>query len=139
MSRIQAEVALKTRLQEAIDAHTDYPIEYELANYEALDPAGRELPYLKVAIKMLGGAEQKDLGLTDVTVEQWGQLQLSAVVPCGTGTRAAVDLMDFLVPFFDLKKIGIVQCRAVAALEPREVDGLWHERAIVPFYYHRHT
>lgn len=139
MSRTQATADLMTRLQLAVNEHEEYPLDVELDNDETIDPAGREHPYLKVDIKFLGGAEQKDLGQTNVTIEQWGQIHLAAVVACGSGTHAAERLLAFLEPYFDLEKVGIVQCKAVSALDPKKVNELHHARAIVPFYYHRRT
>lgn len=137
MSRKQAITDIMTALQLAVDEHAAYPLEVDGPNFCTVGDADQDRPYLKVEIKFMG-AEQKDLG-DHPTIEQWGQVWITAVDKRGKGWADASELLDFITPYLELRRLGTVQCRSVSAVSGKEVNGLWHEPAIVNFYYHRHT
>lgn len=137
MSRVQANLDITAVIKQIVTAHTLYPLAVEQKNRSTVDQVSQVKPYLKVQIKMLS-SRQLDLG-DRPWVEQWGQIWLTAICKPGEGTVEAETLLDFITPYFELKKIGIVQCRSVTAVDGKEIKGLWHEPAIVNFYYHRRT
>lgn len=137
MSRVQATKDIAAALQLAIDEHSAYPLEVDMPNFSTISDAMQKDPYLKVEIKFMG-AEQKDLGDHPI-VEQWGQIWITAVEKCGDGSLRAEALLDFITPYFELRRLGIVQCRSVSAVSPKDINGLWNVPAIVNFHYHRRT
>jgi hypothetical protein len=136
MSQAQAYKDIMAAVQSAVDAHTAYPLAVESDNRNAIDQATQNDPYLKVEIVFLDG-DQIELGETNVLMEQWGQVWLCAVCKDGTGALRSLELLDFMRPYFERKRLGTVTCRAVTSVKPKEVKGLWHTPAIVNFYYHR--
>lgn len=137
MSQIQAATAITAVIAQIIADHTTYPLVVEQQNMTVVDQALQTNPYLRVDIRMLA-ADQLDLA-DRPRAEQWGQIWLTATCKSGTGTAAVKSLLDFVIPYFDCKRLGIVQCKAVTGSGGKEVKGLWVEPAIVNFYYHRLT
>lgn len=134
MSQVQVATAITAVIEQIIADHTAYPLVVEQQNRSTVDQATQSDPYLKVEVRFLS-ADQMDLA-DKPWIEKWGQIWLTATCKSGEGTAAVKTLLDFVTPYFELKKIGIVQCRAVTAAAGKELKGLWHEPAIVNFYYH---
>lgn len=135
MSRVQANRDIAAVIKQIIADHTLYPLKVEQKNRSKIDQATQVKPYLKVEVKLLA-SDQIDLA-DKPRIEQWGQIWLSAVCKCGEGAEEAEALLDFVTPYFELNRIGIVQCKSVTAVTGKEIKGLWYEPAIVNFYYHR--
>ena len=137
MSQVQAATDITAVIAQIIADHTDYTLVVEQQNRTVVDQNLQVNPYLRVDVKLLSAAQ---LDLADrPRVEQWGQIWLPAVCKPGTGTAAVKTLLEFVTPYFDCKRLGIVQCQAVTGSGGKEVKGLWVEPVIVNFYYHRLT
>lgn len=137
-TQTQASIDITAVIKQIIAAHTAYPLAVEQQNMGTVDQATQVDPYLKVEIRFLG-ADQIELGEKNQLVQQWGQVWLTAICKPGAGTAQVKALLDFVTPYFDCKRVGVVQCRAVTAADGKEVKGLWREPAIVNFYYYRRT
>lgn len=135
MSRVQANRDITAVIKQIVAAHTAYPLNVEQKNRSTIDQATQVKPYLKVEVKLLA-SDQIDLA-DKPWIQQWGQIWLSAVCKCGEGTVEAEALLDFVTPYFELNNVGIIRCQSVTAVTGKEIKGLWHEPAIVNFYYHR--
>ena len=101
----------------------------------SIDQGSQVNPYLKVEVKPIDG-EQASLGVNPL-VEQRGQILLYACVKAGAGAALADTLRDFVIPYFDRKVLGFVQCYAAIATRPKEVKGWEYYPVIVNYYYHR--
>lgn len=137
MSQVQAATDITAVIKQVIADHTSYPLVVEEQNRNEVDQVTQTNPYLKVEVKFFS-ADQMDMA-DHPRVEQWGQIFLTAMCKPGQGTVGVKTLIDFVRPYFELKQIGIVHCRAVSAVDGKEVKGVWREPAIVNFYYHRIT
>ncbi len=138
MSQVQAKLDIRTVLEQIVTDHTAYPIVVEIDNRTLVNQATQVKPYLKAEIKFMG-SDQLDLGNASQNVEQWGQIWLTVVSKGGQGTADATALIDFITPYFDLRRFSLVQCRSVTSVGGKEMKGLWHQPLIVNFYYHRRT
>ena len=134
MSQVQVATDITAALQQVIAAHTEYPLVIEQQNKTVVDQATQDDPYLRIEIRHLA-ADQMDLSPRP-RVEKWGQIHLIAVCKPGAGTARVKALLDFATPYFELKRVGIVQCQAVHGTTGKLINGLWCEPAIVNFYYH---
>lgn len=137
MSQTAAAIAITAVIKQIIADHTAYVLNVEQDNRAVIDVTTQNNPWLKVEIRM-GQADQLDLA-DHPRVEQWGQIWLTAKCKPGTGGAGTKALIDFVTPYFELKQLGPVVCKAVAAVGGAEVKGVWGERAIVNFYLHRAT
>lgn len=113
--------------------HHDYPLVVETTNRDLVDQALQTNPYLQVVVATMGG-EQAELG-PNPTIKRTGQILLSAVVKDGAGVADAEALLDFVLPYFSTRQLGIVQCQAAYPVQGRLLHGWWYQPAIVPFYY----
>jgi hypothetical protein len=138
MNSVAVHTAIMTVVNQIVLDHAAlYPLVVEVNNKATVDQVDQTSPYLKVEIRLLGG-DQLDLA-DHPKVEQWGQIWLTAICSEGDGTLKAKALLDFITPYFELKYLGGITCRAVTSATGKAVKGLWHEPAIVNFYYHRTT
>lgn len=137
-TQTQASIDITAVIKQIIAAHTSYPLVVEQENKTTVDQDKQTKPYLKAEIHFMA-ADQIELGAQNQLVQQWGQIWLSAVCKPGAGTADVKALLDFVTPYFDCKKVGIVQCLAVTATLGKKADGLWHQPAIVNFWYLRRT
>jgi hypothetical protein len=113
--------------------HALYALAVEPENRSVVDQATQQNPYLQVTIEVLDG-EQAELG-SKAAVKRWGQILLAAVVKDGTGTLAAKELLDFVMPYFSQQGFGALTCQAAVPVKGRENRGLWYQPAIIPFFY----
>lgn len=135
MSRVQVNQDITAVIKQIVADHTLYPLQVEQDNRTTVDQATQVKPYLKVEVKLLASAQ---IDLADKPwIQQWGQIWLSAVCKCGEGTAETKALLDFITPYFELNNVGIIRCQSVTAVTGKDVKGLWHEPAIVNFYYFR--
>lgn len=123
-------------IKQIIAAHTDYPLVVEQENKITVDQEKQVNPYLKVEIRFMS-SDQIELAAQNPLIEQWGQVWLTAVCKPGTGTAGVKALIDFVTPYFDCKRVGAVQCKAVTTANGKDVKGLYCMPAIVTFWYHR--
>jgi hypothetical protein len=130
-----ADASIRAVLKQIQDDWTDYPLVIQIDNRIVVDQGGQTEPYLDVQIEPLGGG-QADMADRPL-VEQYGQILLAAVVRCGAGTTDAKKLLDFVLPYFDMKDIGTVRCHAAVAVKPREEKGQYYAPGMVNYWYHR--
>lgn len=133
MTNAEAHAAIMAVMKQAQLAHTSYPIVIESANNGVIDYAAQVNPFLRTEIRLLA-AEQLTLGDRPI-VRQWGQIWITAVVKAGQGTLSAKSLLDFMRPYYENRQIGPIVCKTMGSSTGKDVKGLWHEPAIVNFYY----
>lgn len=130
-----ARQAIRTVLDQIRADWAAYPLVIETDNRKIVDQATQEKPYLQVEIDFMGGG-QADLGARP-TVRQDGQIEIHIVDKAGNGTAEIDALVDFIVPYFDMKNLGIVRTQAVERYRGKDVKGWWHEPLLINFYFHR--
>lgn len=106
----------------------------ETDNRKFVDQATQSDPYLQVQIIHMS-ADQADLA-DNPRVRHDGQILLSVVCKEGSGTSASNILLDFIRPYFELAKIGIIQCNAFEPKLGKPKAGWWYSPAIVNFWYY---
>lgn len=136
MSLTDTRTDVMTVMTAIVSAWTDYPLLVEAPDRDVVDQTLQTNPYISVDIKMMGG-EQKELGRKPLT-EQRGQIVLMVTSKCGTGTVAANKLLDFVVPYFELKDLPLcVRTHTADVFGAKEIKGWRHSPILVNFFYHR--
>ncbi len=134
MNETAARLAVMTVIEQIVTDWTDYTLVVEPENHDVVNQATQVNPYLKVWIDFLG-ADQLDLGPTPREMQS-GQVMLHVVAKCGTGTKSAAALRDFIRPYLSLKNLSGLQCHAAELYKPKEIKGWEHFPILVNFYYH---
>lgn len=136
MSMTDTRTDVMTVMTAIVAAWTDYTLLVEAPGRDVVDQSTQINPYVSVDIKMYGGG-QKDLGQHPI-VEQRGQIILMVKSKCGTGTVPANKLLDFVVPYFELKDLPLcVRTHSADAFDGKEIKGWLHSPIIINFFYHR--
>lgn len=138
MSREQVRIAVATAvtaMQAAWKLAKGVDLVVEMDNRKMVDQATQEDPYVQVEIRFLS-AEQADMA-DNPFIRTDGQILLSVVAKENSGTTKANELIDFVRPYFELKKIGPVQCKAVEDYPGKPKLGWYYSPSIVNFWYHR--
>lgn len=117
------------------DAWTQWPLKVEMENRK-LGENDKSMPYLKVEIDFMDSM-QVELGRGPVQVKEVGQIVLSVVSKCGTGTADSDLLAAFVKPYFDRRIMTTLRTHPVAPMRAREVKGEYHTPLLVDFWYHR--
>lgn len=135
MTLTEARAAIMAVVAQMQIDHTAYPLVVETSNRDVVDQALQVKPYLKVTVAFMGG-DQMDMA-DKPRIKQHGQVLLCAVAKGGSGEAEALELLDFITPYFDLARLGSIECHACTAVDAKEDKGWWHAPAIVDFYYTR--
>lgn len=135
MSREQVRIDVATVIQAIVTAWTDYALVVEMDNHSAVDQSVQEKPYLQVEIRHMS-ADQADMS-DNPFIDYRGQILLSVVAKAGTGTTDSNKLLDFIRPYFNIKDIGIIHCKAFEDYPAKSVNGWYYSPAIVNFWYHK--
>lgn len=132
MSMTQAMDEILAVVEQIVADHTSYLLEVD-SGLGGVELVNRTTPYLKLQVKFLP-ADQVELGAP--TVKQWGQIWMQIAVKEGDGWKAALELIDFVRPYFNCKRLGAVLCLAAGSMPMKEKDGFECWPIIVNFYYH---
>lgn len=116
-------------------AWTAWPLKVKMMNRD-IDEADKGMPYLKVDIDFMDSM-QVSLGNGPVQVKEVGQILLSVVAKCGTGTADSDDLAAFIKPYFDRRILTTLRTHPVAPAGAREFKGEYYTNQLVDFWYHR--
>lgn len=117
------------------DAWTQWPLKVEAENRQ-LGENDKAMPYLKVKVDFMD-SEQVELGSGPVQVKEVGQILLSVVSKCGTGTADSDQLAAFIKPYFDRRILTTLRTHPVAPAGAREIKGEYYTNLLVDFWYHR--
>ena len=109
-----------------------YPLVVEYDNVAVVDTKTQFDPFITVEIKYLS-AEQADLGNNPLR-RQWGQINLAAVVPEGSGTAKANQLLDWFIPRLGLRAFGSVRTHVVTDAPAKMHLGWVYYFVAVPFW-----
>lgn len=132
MSKILAMEEILGTLQRAVDEHAAYPLDVD-SGLGGVELADRQNPYVRIEVRFLP-ADQVELGAP--TVKQWGQIWLEVLTKEGESWRPPLELIDFLHPYFNCKRLGNVLCLAAGSMPMKTKDGFDRWPMIVNFYYH---
>lgn len=131
----QARQDIKAAFAQMRDDWAAYPLVIETDNRTTIDQATQTKPYLKVIVEFMGGG-QADMA-DRPRVRQDGQIEVHIVDKCGNGTAEIDALADFILPYLDMKNLGIVHTHAVERYKGKDVKGWWHEPLLINFWFHR--
>lgn len=134
MSMQNANRAIRTVIEAAKTAWTDYTLKVDYENRDATALADQTNPYLAVDIVWLDG-EQLDLGPSPLT-EKIGQIVLAVGVKEGAGTDKVLKLLDHLETYLEMKdNIGSgVRTHASVPTKARVFKGFYYQPLIIPFW-----
>lgn len=130
-----ARVEIATIAAAAALAHTSYTLNIEDDNHTLTDQVRQSSPYLQLQVKYLSG-RQMDMADKPI-VGQFGQVLLAAVVKAGAGSKAANDLMDFMVPYFELKKLNLITLKEFQPGPTSTISGWYYVTGFLNFEYYR--
>lgn len=126
--------AIKTEIERARAAWTAYPLRVDYENKRPTDLATLTNPYLLVDITFRDGT-QLDLGQAPI-LRSDGQIILAVGVKEDAGTDAASELLDFLLPYLQLRDDLLHGVRTSEAKPhpPRPANGYYYLPAVVGFW-----
>lgn len=126
--------AIRSVIEAAKAAWTDYTLLVDYDNRDPVDLAALTDPYVCVDILWLDG-EQMDMGTSPLTTK-YGQIILAAGVKEGAGTDLLLKLLDHMERYLQLRDdIGAsVRTQAASLTKPRTLKGFYYQPLIVPFW-----
>jgi hypothetical protein len=134
MSETAARVALQEVLAQIQEDHVAYPLAIELDNRFTINQETQDKPYLKVMLDFLR-ADQADMADKPRT-RHLGQIVLSIATKHGSGCLEASALRDFVMPYFNLKQLGPMQCQAAERHRSVPLAGWEHFPVLINFWQH---
>lgn len=135
MSYAQARLDIATAVAAAAAAWVTYPLVVEMDNRSAVNYDTQQKPFLQVDTYYLGG-DQLDLADSPM-VKQYGQILLSVASKEGTGVSDSAALVDFLIPYFELKNFAVVRTNAAEPQRARTLRGWYYQPVLIPFWFVR--
>lgn len=137
MSYAQARADIAGAVAAAVAAWTAYPLVVEMDNRNVVNYDTQQKPFLQVDTYYLDG-EQLDMAANPM-VAQYGQILLSVVSKEGTGVSESALLVDFLIPYFELKEFAVVRTNAAKPQKSKPLRGWHYQPILVPFWFVRVT
>lgn len=134
MSIEQQAIDIRTEIERGKVAWTDYPLEIEYDNRDAVDLSALLTPYLMVDI-LWGDGVQMDLGQRPM-VADIGSIILAAGVKEGQGTVGLLKLLQHFRAYLQLRHpLGSIKTKA-AMLGGRPVllRGFYYQTMTIPFW-----
>lgn len=135
MSYAQARLDIATAVAAAAAAWVTYPLVVEMDNRSAVNYDTQQKPFLQVDTYYLGG-DQLDLADSPM-VKQYGQILLSVASKEGTGVSDSAALVDFLIPYLELKNFVAVRTNAAEPQRARTLRGWYYQPVLIPFWFVR--
>lgn len=135
MSYAQARLDIATAVAAAAAAWVTYPLVVEMDNRSAVNYDTQQKPFLQVDTYYLGG-DQLDLADSPM-VKQYGQILLSVASKEGTGVSDSAALVDFLIPYLELKNFAVVRTNAAEPQRARTLRGWYYQPVLIPFWFVR--
>jgi hypothetical protein len=126
--------SIKTEIERAKAAWTAYALAVEYENTEPIDLAMQFNPFLCVDIVFRDGA-QMDMN-PDPLLRVDGQIIVAVGTKVGSGTAAASALLDFVVPYLQLRDDMLhgVRTHEAKPHEPKTVNGHYYLPFVVGFW-----
>lgn len=135
MSYEQARTDIATVVQAIKTAWASYTLNVEMDNRNSIDYSTQTDPFLQVETVYISG-EQLDMG-DSPKVAQYGQIILSAVSKDGTGSVNGIALLDFVIPYFEMKDFTCIRTRAAEPQAARLANGWYYQPVIINFWFIR--
>ena len=132
MSYAQARLDIATAVAAAAAAWVTYLL---VDNRSAVNYDTQQKPFLQVDTYYLGG-DQLDLADSPM-VKQYGQILLSVASKEGTGVSDSAALVDFLIPYLELKNFAVVRTNAAEPQRARTLRGWYYQPVLIPFWFVR--
>jgi hypothetical protein len=116
-------------------AWSDYTLNVQAEDRDTIDQSTQSNPYLSIEIAPLT-SDQADMSAHPL-VKQRGQIVIYVVSKEGTGTVIPNKLIDFIIPYFDMKVLGTVRCHAAGAYKAKPIAGWRWAPILVNYFFHR--
>lgn len=130
-----ARLAITGRLDAAVAAYPGTAPQVQAPNRNLIDTTTQVDPFVGLDIVNITGA-QLDIGIKPLAA-QYGQIVLTAFCKENSGMRAATLLLDYFLPWFEMKDIGIVRTYAGMATKHATVKGWDGYPITIPFWWVR--
>lgn len=130
-----ARVAITGQLDAAVAAYPGTAPKVQAPNRNLIDPSTQTAAYIGLDIVNISG-QQIDLNPKPMSV-QYGQIVITAFAKENSGMRDATLLLDYFLPWFELKDIGIVRTHSGMASKHATVKGWDGYPITIPFWWLR--
>ena len=130
-----ARIAIVTQLELALAAYSGTKPKVQAENRNLVDPSAQVEPYVGLDIVNITG-KQLDLNPKPMSA-QYGQIVITAFCKENSGSKAAGMLLDYFVPWFELKSLGIVTTHSASYSKSNSTKGWVGYPVTVPFWWTR--
>jgi len=130
-----ARVALVTRFELALAAYPTTKPKVQYQNRDLIDTKVQVEPWVSFSIVNLTG---KQLDLSNKPMSgQYGQIVLAAMARENTGSSKANLLLDYFLPWLELKELGVVRTHSAMGAKNFVKDGWEGYPLLIPFWWLR--
>lgn len=130
-----ARLAITARFDVALAAYVGTAPKVQYPNRNLIDPATQVLPWVELDIVNIAG-KQLDLSPKPMSV-QYGQIVITAFAKENAGSREAGMLLDYFLPWFELKELGIVRTQTGMYSKSNLAKGWEGYPVTIPFWWTR--
>lgn len=130
-----ARVALTTQFELALAAYPSTKPKVQYDNRNLIDPRTQIEPYISLSFINING-RQLDLSPRPMSA-QYGQVVLAAMVKENTGTSKANALLDYFLPWLELKELVAVRTHTGMGAKSFEKNGWEGYPIVIPFWWQR--
>lgn len=135
MSAEAANLAIIAQLDAAVAAYIGTAPKVQYPNRNLIDTTEQVEPYVGLDIVNISG-KQLDLNRKPMSA-QYGQIVITAFCKENGGWLAATRLLDYFLPWFELKDLGIVRTQTGMYSKSSTVKGWEGFPVTVPFWWLR--
>lgn len=135
MNSETARVLLTTQIEAALAAYPGTKPRLQYENRNLVDTSTQVDPFVGIDIVYINGT-QLDLGAKPMSV-QYGQIVITAFCKENSGTKAANVLLDYFLPWLELKEFSGVRTHSGMYSKGNSQKGWQAYPLIVPFWWTR--
>lgn len=133
MSREAIRYAITAKVMNLVNSSPNPNLVVEFDNEALVDTKTQQTPFMCVRIKLFD-AEQVDLA-TNPRHRFHGQIELAVAIPKASGSRAALELLDYYYPKLHKTRFsGVRTYMATTAPDKEHLEWMYYCMAI-PFWY----
>ena len=130
-----ARVALTTQFKLALAAYPTTKPKVQYDNRNLIDTRTQIEPFVSFNILNING-QQLDLSNRPMSA-QYGQIVLSVMAKENTGTSKVNVLLDYFLPWLELKELGAVRTHTGMGAKSFEKNGWEGHPIVIPFWWLR--
>lgn len=130
-----ARVAIVTQFEAALAAYPSPAPKVQYGNRNMIDTTTQVEPWVALDIVNMSG-KQLDLNPKPLSA-QYGQIVITSMCKVNSGEREAGLILDYFLPFFELKNLGIVRTQAGMYSKAASVKDWVGYPITIPFWWLR--